>query len=172
MKQANAYFVIGLVFSLIGAFFAVMGVAFMAFSSDLLPQVFTAEVWTGDTPDELALPVIGVVFTAIGLFFAVLGLIFLWVMRRQRLLREELERFGIRVQGRVSDICVDHSVRVNGRSPLRIMVTAQHPTTREMKTLRGPSVWNTSLATDDAVEVLFDPQNEKKYVVLLPEAQA
>jgi len=171
MKETNAYFIVGLVFALIGAIFTVIGVAFLLTNFELLPQLADSEVWMGETPDALALPVIGVVFTVMGAFFAVMGLVFLWVVRRQRLLREELERFGLRVQGQITDIRVDHSVRVNGRSPLRLMVTARHPTTGETKTLRGPSVWNTSLTTEDTVEVLFDPQDEKKYVVVLPEGQ-
>ena len=168
MKQVNAYFIVGLVFALIGAIFAVIGVAFLLTNFDLLPQLADSEVWMGDTPDALALPIIGVVFTALGALFVIMGLVFLWVVRRQRLLREELLRFGTRVTGTVSDIRIDRSVRVNGVSPLRLFVTAQHPYTGETMQLRGPSVWNTPLTTGDPIDVLFDPQDEKKYVVELP----
>lgn len=170
-KRVDAEKLIGLIFGLMGLAFAVLGVVFMAVCSDRLPQVFTAEVWLNDPPDELALPIVGVVFAAIGVFFAAMGGGFLLYARHKRLLREELERFGIRVPATVTEIRVDRSVRINGRSPLRIMVQAQHPFTGEMKTLRGPRVWQTTLTPGDAVEALFDPQDEKKYAVLLPEKQ-
>lgn len=172
MKRVQPLFLVGLIFALIGLVFAVMGGIFMAVSSDLLPQVFTAEVWLGETPDELALPIVGFVFAAIGGLFAIMGGVMLLITRRQRRLHEELLRFGTRVTGTVTDIRADHTVRVNGRSPLRLSVQAQHPYTGEMKELRGPLVWDTALSTGDAVEVLFDPQDEKRYAVELPGEQA
>ena len=167
-KRVDAEKLIGLIFGLIGVFFVVMGVVFMAVCSDRLPQVFTAEVWLNDPPDELALPIVGVVFAAIGAFFAAMGGGFLLYARHRRLLREELLRFGTRVTGTVAEICIDRSVRVNGRSPLRIMVQVQHPFTGMTQVVRGPRVWQTSLSVGDQAEVLFDPQDEKKHVVLLP----
>lgn len=168
MKKANPMFLVGLIFALFGLGFAVLGGVFVAVSHELLPRVFTPEVWMGDTPDELALPMVGLVFTPIGLIFAVIGVILLLVGRRQGRLREELLRFGVREKGVVTDIRIDRSYRVNGRSPLRIMVEAKHPFTGETKTLRAPLVWDATLSMGDAVEVLFDPQDEKKYYVLLP----
>lgn len=168
MKRVNAVWIVGVIFGLIGLVFTVMGAVFLAVSSDVLPAVLTAEVWVGETPDELALPVIGAVFALIGVVFVGIGVVLLHTCRRQRLQREELLRFGTRVTGTVADIGIDRSVRVNGRSPLRIMVQVQHPHTGMTQILRGPSVWETSLSVGDPMEVLFDPQDEKKYVVLLP----
>jgi len=170
-KRVDAEKLIGLIFGLIGVFFVVMGVVFMAVCSDRLPQVFTAEVWLNDPPDELALPIVGVVFAAIGAFFAAMGGGFLLYARHRRLLQEELERFGVRVPATVTELRVDRTVRINGRSPLRLLVQAQHPFTGATKTLRGPRVWETTLNPGDQVEVLFDPQDEKKYTVLLSDKQ-
>lgn len=168
MKKANPMFLVGLIFTLIGLVFAVLGGVFLTVSQEQLPQVFTPEVWLEEAPDELALPMVGLVFAPIGLIFAVIGVILLLVGRRQGRLREELLRFGVREKGVVTDIRIDHTYRVNGRSPLRIMVEAKHPFTGETKTLRAPLVWDTTLSTGDQVEVLFDPQDEKKHHVLLP----
>lgn len=160
---------VGLIFSLIGLLFAVIGGAFICASHDVLPQVFTAEVWLGDPPDELALPIIGVVFAAMGLFFLLIGGIMLLIPRRQQRLREELEQYGARVTGAVTDITVDRTYTVNGRHPLHIIVTATHPYTGETKALRSGPIWETSLSTGDVLDVLFDPQDEKKYIILMPE---
>lgn len=168
MKQVNPAWIVGVIFAIIGVVFLVLGVAFLAVHAELLPALFTSEVWLGETPDELTLPMIGLIFACIGTVFAMIGLILLLTGRRERLLREELERFGTRVTGALADIRIDRTVRVNGRSPLRLFVQAQHPYTGEMKTLRGPLVWDTTLSTGDAVEVLFDPQDEKRYAVVLP----
>lgn len=157
---------IGIIFSGIGLLFAVLGGVFLLCSTELLPQVFTAAAWGNDTPDELALPICSVVFTAMGLIFLLIGLIMLLVLRRQRLLREELERYGTRVSGTVTDIVVDRSYQINGRHPLRLMVRAEHPFTHEEQALRSGPVWETALTPGDAIEVLFDPQDAKKHVIL------
>lgn len=158
---------LGIIFLCIGLLFVLLGGVFMIMSHELLPQVFTAAAWGNDTPDELALPIVGVVFCSIGAFFTVTGGTMLLLLRRQRLQREELERYGIRVTGTVTDIRIDRTYQVNHRSPLRVYVTAAHPSTGEMVTVRSGPVWETSLSTGDAVEVLFDPMNEKTRVVVL-----
>lgn len=156
---------LGLIFGSIGLLFLVLGVIFVLVSTDKLPMLAEADVWVGETPDELALPMVGIVFAGIGLIFTVLGVGFLMAFLRRKRLKEELLTYGTRVTGTVSDICIDHAYRVNGRHPLRIMVQAQDPFTGETRTLRGPLVWETSLSTGDPAEVLFDPMDSKKYFV-------
>ena len=161
---------IGIIFSGIGLLFAVLGGTFLLCNTELLPRLFTAEVWAdSELPDELALPMCGLIFGAMGLIFLVIGVVMLLVMHRQRLLREELERYGVRVTGTVTDITIDRSYRVNGRSPLRVHVTAVHPTTGEAVTVRSGPVWETNLSTGDTADVLFDPMDERKRIVLLSE---
>lgn len=160
---------LGWIFGGTGLLFLILGVIFVLIGWEYLPQVFTAQVWTGDPPDSLALPLVGLVFSGIGVLFTALGAGFLIALRRQRLLREELERYGVRVTGTVTDITIDRSYRVNGRSPLRVHVTAVHPTTGEAVTVRSGPVWETSLSTGDTADVLFDPMDERKRIVLLPE---
>lgn len=158
---------LGLIFSGLGLLFAILGGTFLAVTHELLPQVFTADVWLNEAPDELALPMCGVIFGVIGLLFLIAGVIMLLVLRRQRRLREELEQYGVRVTGMVTDVIVDRSYTVNGRHPLRVVVAAVQPGTVEERTLRSGPVWETPLAPGDAVDVLFDPMNEKKYVILV-----
>jgi len=156
---------LGLIFGGIGLLFLVLGVIFVLVSADKLPMLAEADVWVGETPDELDLPVVGVVFAGIGLIFTVLGVGFLMALLRRKRLKEELLTYGTRVTGTVADIRIDRAYQVNGRHPLRIMVQAQDPFTGETRTLRGPLVWETSLSTGDPAEVLFDPMNPKKFFV-------
>lgn len=159
---------LGIIFGAIGLLFLVLGVIFVLVSADKLPMLADVEVWVGETPDELALPMVGIVFAGIGAIFTALGAGFLIALLRRKRLREELLQYGTRVTGTVADIRVDRSYQVNGRHPLRIMVQAQDPFTGETRTLRGPMVWETKLVTGDAVDVIFDPMDEKKYIVELP----
>ena len=158
---------LGVIFLCIGLLFAVIGAGFMAVSHDMLPQVFTAAAWGSDTPDELALPIVGVVFCAIGVIFTLTGSTMLLIRRRQLLLREELERYGLRVTGAVTDIRIDRTYQVNGRSPLRILVTVAHPVTGETVVVRSEPVWETSLSPGDAAQVLFDPMDPRRKLVVL-----
>lgn len=170
MKKANPMLLLGIIFGLLGLVFAVLGVVFLSLNPELLPELFTAEVWLGDdTPDRLALPMVGLVFTVVGLAFVNAAVVLLLLNGRKQRLQEELERFGTRVQGIVTDIPVDRTYRVNGRSPLRIIAQAEHPYTRQTVTIKGPHVWETSLSVGDPVEVLFDPSDEKKSMVVMPE---
>lgn len=167
MKMLHPARLVGLILAIMGSVFLVMGGIFVAVKAELLPELFISG--GGELPDALALPLIGLIFAAIGAMFAAVGVILIQVSRRQERLREELERFGMRVQGKVTDIRIDHTYRVNGRSPLRVVVQAQHPFSGEIRTMRSAPVWETTLATDDSVDVLLDPQDEKKCVVILPE---
>lgn len=167
-RTVNPLKLLGIIFGGIGLGFLILGLIFAFVGREQLPLLANSEVWVGETPDELALAMVGVVFAAIGAVFAVLGGAFLLVCRRRKLLREELLRYGTRTTGMVTDITVDRHYEVNGRCPLCIMVQAQNPHTGELKTLRAPLAWETNLVTGDAVDVIFDPMDEKKYIVELP----
>lgn len=168
MRTVDPRKLLGLIFGGIGLLFLVMGVIFVLVSTDKLPMLADADVWVGDTPDELALPMVGIVFAGLGLIFTALGAGFLIALLCRKRLREELLTYGTRVTGTVSDIRIDRAYQVNGRHPLRIMVQAQDPFTGGTRTLRGPLVWETSLSTGDPADVIFDPLDEKKYIVELP----
>lgn len=170
MKNANPARLVALIFLLIGAVFLTLGLIFVSISSELLPQLSDPAVWlTDDPPAELELPIVGVVFSALG-FCLVLVPVFVMVFQsREKRRREELERFGTRVQGVVTALPVDRSYHVNGRSPLRIMAEARNPYTGETVKVKGPLVWETSLSEGDVVTVVFDPQDERQKMVLLPE---
>lgn len=160
---------VGVIFTGLGLLFTVMGVIFLTLSPELLPRLFTAEVWLNEPPDEMELPLCGLIFAFSGLIFLIIGGCMLLFLRRQKHLREELERYGMRVTGMVSDIVVDRTYRVNGRHPLRYLIAVRNPITGEEQLLRSGPVWETTLSPGDGIDILFDPQDEKKHIVILPE---
>ena len=170
MRAVQPQKLLGWIFGGMGLLFLILGIVFLLLGWEQLPQVFTAEVWVGETPDSLAFPMLGLVFTGIGAVFTALGGGFLIAFRRHRRLREELEQYGTRVTGSVTDIRVERAYEVNGRHPLRIYVTARPPFTNEETTLRSALVWDTALSIGDPADVLFDPMNEKNHMVVLEEA--
>lgn len=156
------------IFGGIGLLFVVLGVIFLLVSRAHWPLLTQAASWTGDAPDELALPIIGVVFTGIGLPFVLAAAVMALVQRRNTRRAEELRQYGERLPGVVTEITVERSVRVNGRSPLRIVAEAVHPRTKETLRVRSACVWETPLSPGDAVTVLVDPMDERRRMVELP----
>ena len=166
MKKANPLLPVGLIFALVGLVFVLIGGGVALFPSGNWTVTVNGKIV--EMEPEQAARIFGLCFAGFGVFWMGLGGLFVWLGGRPARNRDELLRFGVREKGVVTDIRIDHTYRVNGRSPLRIMVEAKHPFTGETKTLRAPLVWDATLSTGDAVEVLFDPQDEKKYYVLLP----
>ncbi len=170
MKKIAPDGVAALIFGLVGALFLALGLVFVGVSQEHLPELLDAALWLADdTPDELALPMVGIIFTGMGGLCLLLGLILWLLVRRRARLREELLAWGTRVTGVVAKVVTDRSVQVNRRSPLRIVAEVQHPVTRELVRVRSRQVWSTSLAPGDTVDVLFDPMNEKRRMLDVPQ---
>lgn len=157
--------IVALVFGGLGLLFALTGGGFVSASRDVLPRLADPAVWLNEAPDELELAMTGIVFAILGSFFIIAALVMLLISLHQKRMHEELLAWGERVKGQVSDLPVDTTVSVNGRHPLRIIVQVRHPRTGEMLNIKGPRVWQTSLNPGDPIDVLFDPMNEKRYVV-------
>ena len=159
MKK-NGSFVLKLIFGLMGAIYAVIGVTFLVVAMKAaggITRIFTLP------EEELAFAINGVVFTVLGVAFLVVTVILALVGRRQQRMREELMQYGTRVTGIVIEVWVNHSVRVNGRSPLLARVQCTFPTGDI--TLKSKNLWNACPSTGDAVEVIYDPMDEKRYVI-------
>ncbi len=161
MKKPTTLTVLALIFGILGALFALIGSLFLYMS----PQyVLDVQLGLSDGNPE-ALLACGIVFTAIGAASLIAAAVLLILYRRRKQYREELLLWGTRVTGTVRDIPVDTTVQVNGRCPLRILADVKHPITGQQVTLRSRQVWETSLSNGDPVDVLFDPLDEKKYIV-------
>lgn len=156
----NGSFVLKLIFGLMGAIYAVIGVVFLVVAMKAaggIDRIFTL-------PEEkLAFAINGVVFTVLGAAFLVVTVILALAGRKQQRMREELLTYGTRVMGEVVDVRINHSIRVNRRSPLVAQVKCLLPTGEV--TLKSKNLWNACPSTGDTVEVIYDPMDEKRYVI-------
>ena len=162
MKRGN--FVIKLVFGILGGIFLLVGAGLLcgaiALAGDLRSIFSLPE-------EELALAICGTVFFSIGLVFGLIAVGFALGDRRAARLAEELRQYGTRVQGVVVEVRVDRSVRVNGFSP-RIALVRCRFSSGEV-TLRSHRLWNHCPLEGDVVDVLYDPMDEQRYVIEVPE---
>ena len=157
MKK-NGSFVLKLIFGLMGAIYAVIGVTFLVVAMKAaggITRIFTLP------EEELAFAIVGTVFTALGAAFLVVTVILALVGRKQQRMREELLQYGTRVTGEVVDVRINYSIRVNRKSPLVAQVKCLLPTGEV--TLKSKNLWNACPNTGDAVEVIYDPMDEKRY---------
>lgn len=159
MKKSGS-FVLKLIFGLMGAIYAVIGVTFLVVAMKAaggITRIFTL-------PEEkLAFAICGTVFTVLGAAFLVVTVILALVGRNQQRMREELMQYGTRVTGEVVDVRINHSIRVNRKSPLVAQVKCLLPTGEV--TLKSKNLWNACPSTGDKVEVIYDPMDEKRYMI-------
>ena len=162
--KMNGSFILKLVFGLMGVIYTVVGGGFLVAAVKAagdIRRIFTL-------PEEkLAFAINGVVFTSLGVIFLLVTLLLARADRRRARMREELLRFGARVQGTIVDVRVDYSVKVNRRSPLIARVQCMLPSGEV--TLKSHRLWNACPATGDTVEVIYDPMDERRYVLEFPE---
>ena len=159
MKK-NGSFVLKLIFGLMGAIYAVIGVTFLVVAMKAagdVTRIFTLP------EEELALAIVGTVFTALGAGFLAAALGVILAGKRQQRMREELMQYGTRVMGEVVDVRINYSIRVNRKSPLVAQVKCLLPTGEV--TLKSKNLWNACPSTGDAVEIIYDPMDEKRYVI-------
>ena len=162
MKHHN--FVLKLVFGILGAIYTVLGGVLLtvaAASAGEIRRIFTLP------EGEVVFAINGTVFTALGVIFLLVALLLARAERRRARMREELLRFGARVQGTIVDVRVDYSVKVNRRSPLIARVQCMLPGGEV--TLKSHRLWNACPATGETVEVIYDPMDERRYVIEFPE---
>ena len=113
--------------------------------------------------DDLALSIIGCVFTTLGAVFLVVAIVFALADKRRAALREELLAWGSRVTGTVVDVRTDYTVRINHRYAKIAMIRCPFP--RGEVTLKSHRLWGSIPSVGDTVDVLFDPMDERRYVI-------
>lgn len=159
MKK-SASFVVRLTFGLLGAIYVVVGIVGLTLatkSAGDIRRIFTLP------ENELAFAILGTTFTSLGVIFLLVTVILLLADKRRKQKDEELMLWGSRVTGIVTDVKVDYTVRINRRSPLIAQVRCELPTGEV--TLKSRRLWNACPNTGDKVEVVYDPMNEKKYLI-------
>lgn len=159
--KINGSFIVKLVFGFLGAIYTVLGSVFLVIAVKAagdVRRIFTLP------EDQLAFAINGVVFTVLGVAFLLVTFLLLLAGKRRKAQDEELMLWGSRVTGTIVDVKVDHTVRVNRRSPLIARVRCALPTGEV--TLKSRRLWNACPSTGDQVEVVYDPMDERKYVIL------
>ncbi len=156
--------IVMLVFGILGGVYTVIGGVLLSFLLHARKTDMNI-VSLGEDADT-ALPILAGVFGVLGVAF-LLAAVILWLMeRRRRRRREELLTWGQRATGKVVQVRQDYTVRVNRVNPWIAQVECPFP--RGTVTLKSPRLWQTKPQVGDAVTILYDPMDEKQYVMLFP----
>lgn len=111
------------------------------------------------------------IFGGIGfVFFAIGAGILIAVFGRKRTITKLLER-GLPVQAKYIETYRDTSVKVNGRSPYRVVAQAAHPGTGKLQQFKSEMLWvdPSEQMQAQSVKVLVNPNKPKQYYVDLSE---
>jgi len=114
--------------------------------------------------DRFLLPLI---FGGLGTLFAAIGLGILFDRLRRRQIAAQLRATGVPIQAKVVECYHDTSLKVNGRSPWRVVCQATHPADGKMHSFRSEAVWiNPSAQLDGKdVRVFVDPARPRRHLV-------
>lgn len=115
------------------------------------------------------LVLMGGIFGLVSVVLFATGVTVYLVIGRGERRREELLQYGLRARAVVTEVRENYAVRVNQRHPWVIVAACAHPATREDVTLRSHMVWNPAVKEGDAINVAFDPMDEKRYAMEIPE---
>ena len=109
------------------------------------------------------------VFGAVAIVTLGIGLAVWFLMGRGERRREELLQYGLRTTAVVTELRQNRSVQVNNRHPWVAVATCTHPSTREEMTIKSHMLWHPVIAEGDRVDVAFDPMDERRYAMDIPE---
>ena len=115
------------------------------------------------------LAIMGGIFGAVAVLLLVIGFAIWFGMGRRERGREELLQYGLRAAAVVLELQENRSVSVNNRHPWVVVAACTHPSTREQMTVRSHMVWRPAVAEGDKVDVAFDPMDERRYAMDIPE---
>lgn len=107
------------------------------------------------------------VFGGTGLLFAAIGMgIAGWQIRRRRIIAW-LKQRGMVVEAEFLECYHDTSMRVNGRSPWRVVAQSVHPATGKLAVYKSDSIWAdpSSMLHGQTVRILIDPQKPDRHYV-------
>lgn len=115
------------------------------------------------------LVLMGGIFGAVAAVVLITGFAIWHVMGRRERRREELMQYGLRTTAVITELQQNRSVQVNNRHPWVATAVCTHPNTREEMTLKSHMVWKPAVAVGDTVDVAFDPMDERRYAMDIPE---
>lgn len=112
----------------------------------------------------------GGIFGVTAFILLATGFIISFIMRKNERRREDILQYGLRTAAIIVELRQNYSVRVNGRHPWVAIAVCTHPSTREEMTLQSHMLWHPAVAEGDKVDVAFDPMDERRYAMDIPEA--
>ena len=118
------------------------------------------------------LVLMGGIFGAVAVVVLGTGFIIAAVMKKKERNREEILQYGLRATAVVTELRQNRSVQVNNRHPWVATAVCTHPNTREEMTLKSHMVWKPAVAVGDTVDVAFDPMDDSRYAMDIPEETA
>lgn len=150
----NATFIVGLIFSIIGAIFLVLGIVLFTGLKEEMTDAFMFLF----------------IFSGIGLILFLIGILFLMIQLSKKEMSQRLLENGNYVVAEIFDITQEYNVTVNGRHPFVIncKYEAMDGTVHIFKS-RYLYYNPESLLKNNAVRVYVDNNNYKKYYVDIDE---
>ena len=115
------------------------------------------------------LVLMGGIFGLVAIVTLGIGLTIWAVMGRGERRREEILQYGLRATAVIVELRQNRSVQVNSRHPWVAVAQCTHPSTREEVTLKSHMLWYPAVAEGDKVDVAFDPMDERRYAMDIPE---
>jgi hypothetical protein len=114
--------------------------------------------------DRFLLPLI---FGGLGTVFAAIGFGVLFARLRRRQIAAQLRANGLPIQAKVSECFHDTSLKVNGRSPWRVVCQATHPADGKVHSFTSEAIWVNPNAQLDGkeVRVFVDPARPDRHLV-------
>jgi hypothetical protein len=107
------------------------------------------------------------ILLGLGLVFAGVGLVMGLVQSRSRKQAEWLRGHGRRMKTAFKSVELNDSLRVNGRSPYRIISQSADPASNTVRVFQSENIWfdPTEYIKGETIEVLVDPRNPGKYLM-------
>jgi len=103
----------------------------------------------------------------LGLVFGAIGFGMIIVRSRGKKRAQWLHRHGRRMPTSVTGVELNDSLRVNGRSPYRIVSQSPDPATNTVRVYQSENIWfdPSEYIKGETIDVLVDPANPKRYVM-------
>lgn len=104
---------------------------------------------------------------ALGLLFGAIGFTMIALRARAKQRAEWLRRHGRRMVTSVTGVQLNGKLRVNGRSPYRIVSQATEASSNTVRIYQSENIWfdPSEYLKADTIDVLVDPNNPKRYVM-------
>jgi len=129
-------------------------------------------IYAPDSPDEAVIDsfvdrfLLPLILGGLGTLFAAIGFGVLFARLRRRQIAAQLRASGLPIQAKVVECYHDTSLKVNGRSPWRVVCQATHPADGKMHSFNSEAVWiNPSGLAGKEVRVFVDPARPARYLV-------